>query len=340
MSRTVARGAALVALALVIVLAGWLLFLRGAGGTEYTLLFENAGPAGRGQRRAGRRPPRRRRDRHQPHRRQPGGGQDRRRGAVRAAARGYAGDGPADVAVGDRQPLRRAQPRAGRRRGARRGGDAADDVHDLGGRPRPADQHVRRAHARGPARRRRGLRHAVPGQGARGGGGGRVLQPAALHLAPPDRRADGGRGEPDGVPRRLLAARHRARRPPDRAGGARRQRERDRGRGGRGERRPVARARPAADDAAARQHDVRQPARDARRPRRAGRGVQARDARARAVPARAAAAGRGGAADGPRPEHDAAPAGARATTSSRRRASCRRSSGPRRRRSRTAPGRW
>ena len=43
MSRTVARGAALVALALVIVLAGWLLFLRGAGGTEYTLLFENAG---------------------------------------------------------------------------------------------------------------------------------------------------------------------------------------------------------------------------------------------------------------------------------------------------------
>ena len=56
------------------------------------------------------------------------------------------------------------------------------------------------------------------------------------------------------------------------------------------ERRAGARARPAADHAAARQHDVREPARDARRPRRAGRRVQARDQGPRAVPARAAPA--------------------------------------------------
>lgn len=40
---TVARAAAVFALALVVALAAWLLLLRGQGGTEYTLLFENAG---------------------------------------------------------------------------------------------------------------------------------------------------------------------------------------------------------------------------------------------------------------------------------------------------------
>jgi len=40
---TIARGAAVLALALVILLTAWLLLLRGSGGTEYTLLFENAG---------------------------------------------------------------------------------------------------------------------------------------------------------------------------------------------------------------------------------------------------------------------------------------------------------
>jgi phospholipid/cholesterol/gamma-HCH transport system substrate-binding protein len=40
---TIARGAAVLALALAILLAAWLLVLRGAGGTEYTLIFENAG---------------------------------------------------------------------------------------------------------------------------------------------------------------------------------------------------------------------------------------------------------------------------------------------------------
>jgi phospholipid/cholesterol/gamma-HCH transport system substrate-binding protein len=40
---TLARAAAVLALALVVALAAWLLLLRGGGGTEYTLLFENAG---------------------------------------------------------------------------------------------------------------------------------------------------------------------------------------------------------------------------------------------------------------------------------------------------------
>ena len=40
---TIARGAAVLALALVILLAAWLLLFRGGGGTEYTLMFENAG---------------------------------------------------------------------------------------------------------------------------------------------------------------------------------------------------------------------------------------------------------------------------------------------------------
>ena len=40
---TIARAAAVLALALAILLAAWLLVFRGGGGTEYTLLFENAG---------------------------------------------------------------------------------------------------------------------------------------------------------------------------------------------------------------------------------------------------------------------------------------------------------
>jgi phospholipid/cholesterol/gamma-HCH transport system substrate-binding protein len=40
---TIARAAAVLALALAILLAAWLLLFRGGGGTQYTLLFENAG---------------------------------------------------------------------------------------------------------------------------------------------------------------------------------------------------------------------------------------------------------------------------------------------------------
>ena len=40
---TVARAAAAGALALAVVLAVWLLLFKGDGGTEYTLIFQNAG---------------------------------------------------------------------------------------------------------------------------------------------------------------------------------------------------------------------------------------------------------------------------------------------------------
>jgi phospholipid/cholesterol/gamma-HCH transport system substrate-binding protein len=40
---TLARAAAAAALALAVALAIWLLLFRGDGGTEYTLLFQNAG---------------------------------------------------------------------------------------------------------------------------------------------------------------------------------------------------------------------------------------------------------------------------------------------------------
>jgi phospholipid/cholesterol/gamma-HCH transport system substrate-binding protein len=40
---TIARGAAVLAFALAILLAAWLLLFRGGGGTEYTLMFESAG---------------------------------------------------------------------------------------------------------------------------------------------------------------------------------------------------------------------------------------------------------------------------------------------------------
>ena len=105
--------------------------------------------------------------------------------------------------------------------------------------------------------------------------------------------------------------------------GARRQRERHRV-GDRARERALAqRARPAADHAAARQHDVREPARHARRPRRAGRRVQARDEGPGAVPARAAPAAGRRAADDPRPAPRSCAVAARTTTSSRRRGSSR-----------------
>ena len=65
------------------------------------------------------------------------------RQALRAAAPGHAGDRPAGVAVGRRQPLRRPAPgAAARARHPRRRHDRRAR-HDDGGRPRPALQHVR-----------------------------------------------------------------------------------------------------------------------------------------------------------------------------------------------------
>ena len=83
---TVARTAAAGALALAVALAVWLLLFRGDGGTEYTLLFQNAGQLVTdddvqvGGRRVGSV------REIELTERQPGGDQGRRRGALRAAA--------------------------------------------------------------------------------------------------------------------------------------------------------------------------------------------------------------------------------------------------------------
>ena len=121
----------------------------------------------------------------------------------------------------------------------------------------------------------------------------RVLQPAAL-----DRRARlvnevvRGRGHADRASSSDLVADRHARSPSGATTSPTWSATRTR-------RRPRSRARTralsqalgaAADHAAARQHDVREPARDARRPRPAGRRVEAGDEGPRAVPARAAPA--------------------------------------------------
>ena len=118
-----------------------------------------------------------------------------------------------------------------------------------------------------------------------------------------------------------------------------RQRERHDGRDRRREPRAQRGAGAAADDAAARQLDVREPARDARRPRPAGRGLQARDQGPGAVPARAAPARARRQADDRRPLARSCAARAPTTTWSTPRASCRASRRSRARRSRAAPAR-
>ena len=119
---TIARGAVLGALlAVVAVLA--IILLSGSGGAEYKLIFQNAGQLVRG-------------DDVQIGGRRVGNVDDilltddnqaevvvTRPGALRAAARGHAGDDPPDLAVGRREPLHRARARAEQR--ARRSPTAA-----------------------------------------------------------------------------------------------------------------------------------------------------------------------------------------------------------------------
>ena len=271
----------------------WLLLLRGDGGTEYTLLFQSAGQLVKdddvqvGGRRVGSVADDR------AHRRQPGRDQGRGRGAVRAAARGHDGRHPLTSLSGIANRYVALTPGAGRRQGAagRRHAarpDSTTDVVDLDQIFNTLDERTRGD----LAGRHQGLRRPVRGQGRRGRPVGEVLQPAAVDLAPA--RA-GGRPR---TRARSRASSSTPRGPSPRSPSAattcrpRRQRERDRGGDRAGERRAGAGARPAADHAAARQHDVREPARHARRPRRARRRVQARDQGPRAVPARAAPARR------------------------------------------------
>src|SRR4051794_805193 len=257
--------------------------------------------AGEGRQRADRRPAGRQREGDLADLQQPGGGEDQRRRAVRAAARRHRGGHPAHVAVGHRQPLRRALAGAGDERRARRRRDAryVEDHHR--GRPRPALQFARPEGAQGPPGADQGLLDAVRGQGAGGRRLDEVLQPAALERAAAGERRDRRRGRPDALPRLLLAHGHDGRgeaRRPVRAG---RQRGRDHRRDRVGEPRAVGGAGAAADHVAAREQHVREPARDARRPRPARRRVEGRDQGPGAVPARAAPAGARRQADDRRP---------------------------------------
>ena len=252
-SVTVARAAAVGALALAVALAVWLLLFRGDGGTEYTLLFQSAGQlvkdddvqvggaaSGTSTRCSSRTPASSSRTttsrsapalgpRHRAHRRQPGGDQGHRRGALRAAARGHPGRHPAHLAVGHRQPLRRAHARARRRQGAARRRDAHHRVDHRRRRPRPDLQHARREDARRPRRRHQGLRHPVRGQGrARPASRPKYFNPllsTSRRLVAAGHR---GRGRAHALPRQLLARGHRDRRAPRRPRRPRRQRERDR----------------------------------------------------------------------------------------------------------------
>ena len=231
---TIARGAAVLALALAILLAAWLLLFRGAGGTEYTLLFETAGQL-------------------VPDNDVQVGG--RRVGSIKSieltddnqAASRSACEEPyaplregteatirltslSGIATATRAPPAPTTPRAPRRRDADdRLDDAGVDLdqifNTLDEKTRGDLQDVVKGFAtqyRARARRRRG---------------GRVLQPAAVDVAPARRRAHRGRGRPDALHRRLLAARHRAGREARRPRVARRQHERGRAGDRLGERR-------------------------------------------------------------------------------------------------------
>ena len=218
--------------------------------------------------------------------------------------------------------------------------DARHRLDDHRGRPRPALQHARPGGARGPAGRHRGLQDPARRQGRR-----RPPRRPSTSTRCSRARAGWSTRRPQDedaltrLHRLLLAHGHRDRRAPRRPRRPGRQRERhhrrDRGREPRAERGAGA----AADDAAARQLDVREPARDARRPRPAGRRVQARDQGPGAVPARAAPARARRQADDRRPLARSSAGPAPTTTSSRPRASCRASSASPARRSRAAPAR-
>ena len=300
---TIARGVAVAALALAIVLVAVLL-LRGGATHQYDLRVPERRPARQGRRRAGRRPPHRLDPRDHADRRQPARVRSRSRSPTRRCARARRPSIRLTSLSGiaNRYIALTPAPNSAKELddGATLPVGSTTDVVDLDQLFNTLDPDD----AQGPPGRHPGLRRAVPGQGRAGGRVGRVLQPVPVDLAPARQPAHRGRGHADRLHRQLLARGHRRRRAPRRPRRPRRQHQRDGGRDRLGERRARPRARAAADDAAAGQHDVREPARDARRPRRAGRRVQARDEGPRPVPARAAPARR-------------APRGPRSTTCAR-----------------------
>ena len=271
-----------------------LLLVRGASTHEYDAAVPERRPARQGRRRPGRRPPHRLGPRRSTltDDNQARGQRSRVEEPYAPLREGTHGRDPPDLAVGHRQPLHRADARARTRR------KELDDGATLTAgsttarrRPRPALQHARPEDAQGPAGRHPGLRHAVRGQGRGGRRGGQVLQPVRCRpRAGSSTSSTAGRGAlTDFIVNSSRAVTALAERRDDLAalvGNTNATAARDRAR----ERRARPGARAAADHAAARQHDVREPARDARRPRRARRRVQAGDQGPRAVPARAAPA--------------------------------------------------
>ena len=307
----IARIAALLAVTAAAVVAALLLLGGGGGGYTVKARFQNASQLVKGNLVQVSGPARRQGQVDRAHAGRPGAGHDERQRRLRAAAPRHEGDRPPGLAVGHRQPLRRphaARPR--RREDPRRRRDRAGR-DDLGGRPRPDLQHVRRPHPEVAAEGVQGLGPAAPGQGRGAERGAAVPQPLAGRLEPAVPRAQPRHAAARALHRRLLRARHRRRRParrPRRAGRQpRHDDDRDRRRAGRA--RGVDRA--AAAVHAPRQHDVPQPARRARRPRPARRGLQAGGEEAAPVHGRAAAAGARRPADPARPLGDPAQAGRR-----------------------------
>ena len=231
---TIARGAAALALALVIVLAVAWLLLRGAGGHEYTLMFENAGQLVTdndvqvGGRRVGSVKSIELTEDNQ------AAVRSRCRSPTRRCARARDATIRAHVAVGHRQPLHRADARRpATPRQLDDGAHARHRVDHAGRRPRPDLQHARRAHARRPARPgHQGLRDAVQRQGRRGRArrsstSTRCCRRRAGSSASSTEDEDGA----DALPRRLLAPGHgagRAARRPLRRSSATRTRRRGR----------------------------------------------------------------------------------------------------------------
>ena len=227
---------------------------------------------------------------------------------VRHPAPGNAGDDPRDVAVGNRQPLRRAAAGHGQRaQDPQRRRDHGQQHHQRG-RPRRDLQHARRADAQGPAGRVPGLRRAVQGQGQ--------ARPAGVRLPEPgDRRLERAvpRGQPQHRPVHELPGQDRqpghrrlaAQRRPQRPGPAPVDDHRS---AGRAADHPGGVAAAPAGLHAPGQHHVRQPAQRARRPQAAGRRLKAGRAQAAeaAGPAAAAGARLGPDAQGPVEHHQPA----------------------------------
>ncbi len=276
---TVARGAALAALAIAIVAVALLVF-GGGRDDDVQAAPGDGGAAGQGRRRPDRRAPRRLDPRDQAHRQQRGRDHLPAQEGVRAPAPGHDRDRARDLAVGHRQPLHRADARpAEQPEDPRRRADPLrqDDVPGLAG---PALQHARPQDAQEPPGGHPGLRDVVPA--ARAPRPTAVPSTSTRRSRPPTRLVNQLTQDQQSFTDfvvELVAPRHRARLSQrddltdlvsntDRDDAARSP-----------TRTPRSTRRSSLLPGTLRrgQHHLREPARDARRPRHAGLRVQARD---------------------------------------------------------------